>query len=410
MNVSLERARTVPGGGLRRWFWCRALAAVTCSCLAGGLLSTQAASAAPVSPLGRVRLAAGAANAAKPVDRLAAVSCPTGRMCVAVGTMGNGPKMLAEKWNGRSWSVMRLAQPAGAGGSGLTGVSCTSARACTAVGYGSSGTLAERWNGSTWRIQPTPSPGVGGIPFAAVSCGSATSCTAVGYYDFGDPGFADTTLADHWDGHSWSNQPLPAAGNPGADLTSISCRPAACTAAGYYIGQSDEGPGTAPLAMRWNGTTWAVQPTPGDATLNETSALTGVSCPSARSCTAVGISDSGGPLILRWNGAAWRSRSVAGNFALNYGLNAVSCPSATACTAIGSSAAAHWNGRTWASRRIRVPSGAHGLSLSAVSCSSASRCTAVGFKNMTVSLVKDILTVAERWNGHTWSAQPTRSP
>ena len=135
MDVSPERARTVPGGGLRRWSWCRTLAAVTCSCLAGGLLLTQAASAAPVSPLGRVRLAAGAANAAKPVDRLAAVSCPTGRMCVAVGTMGNGPRMLAERWNGRSWSVMRLAQPAGAGGSGLTGVSCTSARACTAVGY-----------------------------------------------------------------------------------------------------------------------------------------------------------------------------------------------------------------------------------------------------------------------------------
>lgn len=162
--------------------------------------------------------------------------------------------------------------------------------------------------------------------------------------------------------------------------------------------------------MRWNGTAWAVQPTPGDATLNETSTLTGVSCPSARSCTAVGISDSGGPLILRWNGASWRSQSVAGNFALNYGFNAVSCTSATACTAIGSSAAARWNGRRWASRRIRVPSGAHGLSLSAVSCSSASQCTAVGYKNITVSLVKDILTVAERWNGHTWTPQPTRSP
>ena len=146
-------------------------------------------------------------------------------MCVAVGTMGNGPKMLAEKWNGRSWSVMRLAQPAGAGGSGLTGVSCTSARALH--------------GGRLWRQRDT-----------AVSCGSATSCTVVGYYDFGDPGFADTTLADHWDGYSWSSQPLPPAGNPGADLTSISCRPSACTAAGYYIGQSDEGPGTARLAMR----------------------------------------------------------------------------------------------------------------------------------------------------------------
>ncbi len=384
---------------LPRWSRRRALAAVTSSCLAG-LLLTQAASAAP--------------SAAKPDDRLAAVSCPTGRMCVAVGTVDSGQGMLAERWNGRSWASMHLARPAGATSAGLTGVSCTSARACTAVGWdsgpGVGGTLAERWNGSTWRIQATPSPGIGGVPFAAVSCGSATSCTAVGYYDFGAPGFADTTLADHWDGHSWSNQPLPPVGNPGADFTSISCRPSACTGAGYYLGQSDEGPGTAPLAMRWNGTAWAVQATPGDATQNETSTLTGVSCPSARSCTAVGISDSGGPLILRWNGATWHSQSVAGNFALNYGFNAVSCTSTTACTAIGSNAAAHWNGRRWASRRIRVPSGARGLSLSAVSCSSASRCTAVGFKNITVSLVKDILTVAERWNGHTWTPQPTRSP
>ena len=372
------------------------LAALTCLCLTGGLLLAPAATAAP--------------SAAKPVDRLTAISCPTGGMCVAVGTTGNGPKMLAEKWNGRSWSVMRLAQPTGATEAGLTGVSCTSARACTAVGYDSGphlgGTLAERWNGSTWHIQPTPGPGVGGVPFAAVSCGSATSCTVVGYYDFADPGFATSTLAEHWDGHSWSVQSLPPAGNGGADLSSISCRSLACTAAGYLIGQSDEGPGTAPLAMRWNGTTWAVQPTPGDATMNETSALTGVSCVSARSCTAVGVSYSGGPLILHWNGTAWRSQAAPGD----YVLNAVSCTSATACVAIGSNDAERWNGRAWASQHIRRPAGANGLSLSAVSCSSASQCTAVGFKNMTVSLVKDILTGAERWNGRTWTAQSPRNP
>jgi hypothetical protein len=187
--------------------------------------------------------------------------------------------VVAQAWVARRWATMHLAQPTGATGAGLTGVSCTSARACTAAGYDNGpnlgGTLAEHWNGSKWSIQPTPSPGSGGIPFAAVSCGSTTSCTAVGYYDFDDPGFASNTLAEHWNGHSWSSQSLPPVGNPGADLTSISCRPSACTAAGYYLGQSDEGPGTAPLAMRRNGTTWAVQATPGDATLNETSALTG---------------------------------------------------------------------------------------------------------------------------------------
>ena len=337
-------------------------------------------------------------------------------MCVAVGTVRSGSGMLAERWNGRSWAVMNLARPAGATSAGLTGVSCTSAVACTAVGWdygpGVNGTLAERWNGRTWSIQPTPSPGNEGVPFAAVSCGSATSCTAVGYYDFNDPSFASTTLAEHWDGHSWRTQSLPPAGNPGADLTSVSCQRVACTAAGYYLGQSDEGPGTAPLALRWNGTTWAVQPTPGDATQNQISALNGISCPSARVCTAVGISYSGGPLVLRWNGTTWHSQAVRSS----YSLNAVSCASGTACLAIGSTAAngstaaERWNGHTWASRTIRVPPGAHGLSLSAVSCSSASRCTAVGFKNITVSQVKDILTVAEHWNGRRWAVQPTPSP
>lgn len=400
---------TMPGG-LPRWSRRLTPAAVACLCLTGVVLLAQAATAAPVSALSAVRLAAGAASAPKPDDRLAAISCPTGRMCVAVGTVGSGLGMLAERWNGRNWAVMRLARPTGAISAGLTGVSCTSAQACTAVGWdyrpGASGTLAERWNGSKWRIQRTPSPGNVGIPFAAVSCGSATSCTAVGYYDFGDPGFATSTLAEHWDGHSWRIQSLPPAGNPGADLSSISCRRPSCTAVGYYVGQSDEGPGTAPLAMRWNGTTWAVQPTPGDATQNETSALTGVSCLSARACTAVGVSYSGGPLVLHWNGTRWHSQAVPGG----YSLNAISCTSATACIAIGSSTAERWNGRKWASQRIRLPSGAHGLSLSAVSCSSASQCTAVGFKNMTVSLVKDILTVAERWNGRSWVPQPPRSP
>jgi hypothetical protein len=108
-------------------------------------------------------------------------------MCVAVGevTLNGTDTMLAERWNGRKWSAMRLAHPPGVTNSFLTSVSCTSARACTTVGsvYGPStgaSTVAERWNGSRWTVQVTQSPGNEGVPFAAVSCGSATSCTAVG--------------------------------------------------------------------------------------------------------------------------------------------------------------------------------------------------------------------------------------
>ncbi|MEA2314573.1 MAG: hypothetical protein QOI03_1265, partial [Solirubrobacteraceae bacterium] len=45
----------------------------------------------------------------------------------------------------------------------LSGVSCTTASACTAVGYyvnsaGTRLTLAERWNGTSWATQTTPNP------------------------------------------------------------------------------------------------------------------------------------------------------------------------------------------------------------------------------------------------------------
>jgi hypothetical protein len=65
---------------------------------------------------------------------------------------------MAWRWNGTTWIRQTI------GGSGpLNGVSCSSRRRCTAVGYdlttsGNSLTLAERWNGRRWRIEPTRSP------------------------------------------------------------------------------------------------------------------------------------------------------------------------------------------------------------------------------------------------------------
>jgi hypothetical protein len=397
--------RDSPASRLRRRL---GLAACAAALLAAGALLTlppAASAAARVSP-------ARAEAAVKRADTFLAVSCPTAVMCVAVGevTLNATETMLAERWNGHKWSVMRLVRPPGATNSFLTGVSCTSARACTAVGsvYVPStggGPVAERWNGSRWTVQVTPSPGNEGVPFAAVSCGSATSCTAVGYY-YG----VDTTLAEHWNGRTWTIQSLPPVGNPGADLSAVSCRSgAACTAAGYYDGTSDEGPGTAPLAMRWGGGSWTVQPTPGDAGENVTSGLTGVSCAAASTCIAVGGSVYGGPLAMRWDGTTWRTQNVVGPFSL-LGFNGVSCPAATACIAIGGTYGQRWNGRTWALQHIGVPAGAKGFNLTAVSCTSARTCTAVGSKNMTVSQVSDVRTVAERWNGRRWVLQATLSP
>jgi hypothetical protein len=380
---------------------------------AAALLLPSAASAAAAAP---TRADAPGA-AAKPADEFLAVSCPVDQMCMAIGesSFATTGTMLAERWNGHKWSVTRLAHPPGATDSFLTGVSCTSARACTAVGSDyvpgtGTGPLAERWNGSRWALEVTPGPGHSGVPLAAVSCGSATSCTAVGYYDFGSLGFTSSTLAQHWNGRRWAASSLPSPGDLGGDLSAVSCPSRlTCIAAGYYNGTSDEGPGTAPLAMGRSSGRWVVEATPGDADENLTSGLTGVSCPTAGTCTAVGENAGGGPLAMHWDGLKWRTQTAADELGV-LGFNGVSCASASACTAIGGSYGQRWNGRKWTLQRIAVPARARSFNLTAVSCSSARHCTAVGSKYMTVSQVSDVLTVAERWNGHSWAPQATGSP
>src|SRR6185437_3916022 len=157
--------------------------------------------------------------------------------------------------------------------------------ACTAVGsyitrVGGLSTLAERWNGTSWSIQPTPDqPGGDGSSLLGVSCTSAGACTAVGYYY--NPGSNTTsTLAEAWNGTSWAIQPTPRhATTVFQDLDAVSCTsPTACIAVGSV--------GYDTLAELWNGTSWALQPTPGPATLVPRLAA-GVSCTSASTCTAV---------------------------------------------------------------------------------------------------------------------------
>src|SRR5712692_1613408 len=417
------------GGGVggplpgRRWLRCQGLAArpvrVAALAAVSAVLLVPPTAAASVATVPAVAKAGPAARSSL-TDRLLAVSCPARRRCIAVGIADSDHQaMLAERWNGRRWSVMTVPAPAGATSGGLTGVSCTSASACTVVGFDfipatGSAPVAERWNGRRWHIQPAQAPGNSGVPFAAVSCGSTTSCTAVGYYDFGVIGFSALTLAEHWDGTSWAVQATPPIGDPGSDLTGVSCPSASvCTAAGYFLGQSDEGPGSAPLAMRWRAGTWTIQPTPGaaNATGNVTSGLAGVSCPVASACTAVGESALGGPLALHWDGTSWRRQPISGQ-STKPPLAGVSCPVATACTAVGGDfspthgLAEHWNGSSWSLQHLRLPTGANAIGMTAVSCSSRRRCTAVGFSSTT----HGILTLAERWNGRRWAVQTTPSP
>jgi hypothetical protein len=123
-------------------------------------------------------------------SQLVGVSCTSKVRCTAVGTIGdlvsvNSP--LAERWNGKVWTIQSVPQPTGQPDNALTGVGCSSAHACTAVGVyftatGPIFTFAESWNGRAWVLQSTVNPSKTSNSLLGVACTSARACTAVGLY------------------------------------------------------------------------------------------------------------------------------------------------------------------------------------------------------------------------------------
>jgi hypothetical protein len=332
---------------------------------------------------------------------LSAVSCPSRNACTAVGGT------LIERWNGRSWAIQRNASPA----SDLDGVSCWNPRGCVAVGESGAGTpFAERWRGHRWSRQSVPDVGGEEDGFSGVSCTSASACMAVGF-DITDSSGDSLTLAESWDGHVWSVQNNPDAGESD-QLSAVSCvSPTSCTAVGSFFEGSQR-----PLVERWNRGNWSFEVTarPAGATDGQ---LVAVSCPVARACTAVG-SFTRGPgqslaLVERSRGTKWSNHSPPHRQALG-SFSGVSCPSAAACTAIGPAhsgtelVAERWNGHKRSSRQVIDPLGPLPSVLSGVSCTSATACLAVGYFNATVGGSQ--LPLSEIWNGTRWTPETAPSP
>jgi hypothetical protein len=303
---------------------------------------------------------------------------------------------------------------AGAPDNYLDGVSCVNDNNCTAVGWDDTPSggpaLAEHWNGTKWAIQPTPTPtGSTMTVLSGVSCASVTGCMAVGNYQTAT---GQVALAETWDGTRWTIQPVPApAGATGSSLDSVSCIATdLCTAVGDY-GTATRG---FPLAEIWNGTTWAVQPMASPAG-STSSFLFGVSCTAGSACTATGLYNNGSAdltLAEAWNGTKWAIQPTPNpSGSIRSQLNSVSCTSANNCVAAGSTLtssgyrmiAETWNGTKWATHNPVEPAHVSFSSLYGVSCAADGTCTAVG----EYSVSSGDINLAEAWNGSGWAIQPT---
>jgi hypothetical protein len=100
---------------------------------------------------------------------LEGVACVSATRCTTVGSAATAPgesgTLVEQATNATTgeWAVVPSPNPAEAEESNLSSISCSSAASCTAVGYyytptNDQKTLAERWNGKKWSIEETPNP------------------------------------------------------------------------------------------------------------------------------------------------------------------------------------------------------------------------------------------------------------
>lgn len=370
---------------------------------------------------------------------LSSVTCTSPANCWAVGYQTNAKTgaFLNEvlHWNGSTWSLVSTPNPSGTASgrvNWLRAVTCTSSESCWAVGYYSTNSgntyrnEALRWDGSTWSLAPVPNPA--GTKegeynsLSSVTCATSSDCWAVGFYtqDAGNT-FRSATL--RWNGSTWSLVPAPnPAGTGGADLnylSSVACTAStSCWAVGY--GSNDRSRAYRSEALRWNGSKWSAVSalTPLGTHLNA------IACASSSDCWAAGYrpDTAGGDLLneaLHRKGSTWSLVStpsvVRAAYPENSVIEGVACTSAPSCWAVGYRSdtstghvlneALRWNGSTWSLTPTPNPAGTaggNGHALSGVACTSARNCWAVGTYHIKGGSTpqNELL----HWNGSGWSA------
>jgi hypothetical protein len=215
---------------------------------------------------------------------------------------------------------------------------------------------------------------------------------------------------------AWSIVPSAnPAGAPSGSFTGVAC-PTATTC--FAVGTVANGRWNNSLIERWNGTSWSIMASPSVATAaGGGTYLDDIACAGATSCFAVGASQSNGAtktLIMRWNGSAWSIVASPNPSGSPFpGLFSVACPGATSCFAVGVSGVSpaktlieRWNGSAWSIVASPNPAGAANSALFGVACTSTTSCFAVGSANSGITP----RTLVERWNGSAWSIVASPSP
>jgi uncharacterized delta-60 repeat protein len=182
---------------------------------------------------------------------LSAVSALAPNDVWAVGYYQDVPdtvrKPLTMHWDGATWNVVS-SPTVGTNDSELYGVVAIAAGDAWAVGYGNGfRPLTLHWEGSAWNVVSTPA--VQSVRLYAVDAIATNDVWAVGSF-----------LTLHWDGSAWTRVDIPNPGAQGANLYGVA---ALATNDVWAVGSfTDSGGSENTLTEHWNGTEWAVVPSP----------------------------------------------------------------------------------------------------------------------------------------------------
>ncbi len=352
-------------------------------------------------------------------SKLSGVTCSSASQCWAVGsypTTGGIDQTLIEQWNGSSWSIVSSPN-VGSSGSVLRAATCSSATQCWAVGQyqgGSGGVISssfiEEWNGTSWSVVASPVGGFKTADYTGVACSSATQCWAVGFVtgidQFGEP-FSERTI-DRWDGTSWTSS----AAFQNGYFSSVACASATqCWAVGVN--------GANTSVAEWNGTSWVPVSAPGPGSFSN--ALNSVTCVSTSVCWAVGASSNAAgendqTLFERWNGVSWSVVSSPNSAPAEFNdLNGVTCVPGSLCFAVGYHSNANSGSNQTLVEQLSflgtwsiIPSANYIPTsvLNGVTCASVSQCWTVGYDNEGTSANPVNQILFEQWNGTAWTIFP----
>ena len=202
-----------------------------------------------------------------------------------------------------------------------------------------------------------PSPNIGNLDndLAGVSAASANDAWAIGtYYPTNSPNVL-AAMAEHWDGSSWTEYPLPNVGLNENSLLGVSELPTGkAWAVGCYI---DSHWTQRALIEHYDGTTWRVIAAADPGTGGDI--LYGVSAVADNDVWTVGVQrDAAGnshALIEHWNGTAWSTAPAVDPNGGGNALYAVSAVTSSNVYAAGQTGTAfpstqlieHWDGIKW---------------------------------------------------------------